>query len=314
MAAGRLAHGAAGAFIAALCLAPAVVRADATHTVVRALVSGGRTRSYRLHVPPGLAAGRPAPLVLAFHGGGSTAEGMERYCGLSALSDSAGFIVVYPEAVNRHWNDGRGTWRRESDPDTVEDLEFAVALLDALAREVSVDRGRVFATGISNGGFFCEHLAARRADRIAAIACVAGGMGPAIAAAFAPARPVSVLMIHGTEDPLVPYGGGPVARTRGRTIPVEEIVRRWVAHDGCRPRPTTEALQDRDPADGTRVRRSLHPGGREGTEVALYRIEGGGHTWPGALQYLPAAFIGRTCRDFDARRLVWEFFAAHPRR
>ena len=116
-----------------------------------------------------------------------------------------------------------------------------------------------------------------------------------------------------TEPGTFPYQGGTVARNRGETISVADIVRLWVTHDRCPDRPETALLPDRDPADGTRVRRSVYGPCAARTEVALYAIEGGGHTWPGGPQYLPVAIIGRTSRDIDATRLIWDFFAAHPR-
>mgnify|MGYP005862720907 CR=1 FL=1 len=158
-----------------------------------------------------------------------------------------------------------------------------------------------------------QRLAAEASDRVAAIAAVIGGMAPQVSDRFAPARPLSVLIMNGTEDPLVPYAGGPVARTRGTTVGVPEIVRLWTAHNRCTGAPVTALLDDVDPHDGTRVRRIAYEQCADRTAVVLYAVEGGGHTWPGGTQYLPRTVIGRTSRDLAATPLIWQFFAGHPR-
>jgi polyhydroxybutyrate depolymerase len=305
---------------AALCALSAggAARAGEPHTVERTLAWGGRERTYLLHVPPqAREAKHPVPLVLAFHGGGSRARGMEWLSGLDAISDREGFVVAYPDAWEKAWNDGRGAGGIAAQREGVDDVGFACAIIDAVAGERAIDPGAVFATGISNGGFFCERLAAERADRIAAIAPVAGGMAARVAETLAPARPVSVLFMNGTKDPLVPYEGGAVAwglGGRGTTIPVREAAAAWGRADACKGDPVVEDVPDRDPGDGARATRTTWSGGAEGSEVVLYTIEGGGHTWPGGAQYLPRVVIGGTCRDFQAEEVMWEFFVRHRRR
>ncbi len=159
-----------------------------------------------------------------------------------------------------------------------------------------------------------QRLAVELSDRIAGIAPVVGGMAPQLKDRFRPSAPVSVLVMNGTDDPLVPYQGGTVARNRGETISVAEIIKLWVAHNRCPDRPQTVLLPDKDPTDGTRVRRTTYAPCANRTAVVLYAIEGGGHTWPSGAQYLPRAVIGRTSRDIDAASVIWEFLAAHRRR
>jgi polyhydroxybutyrate depolymerase len=267
------------------------------HTVRREIrVEDGR-RTYLLHVPPNVA--NPAPVVLAFHGGGGDGRGMERLSGLSALSDREGFIVVYPDGRNRHWSDGRGM----SDAD---DVGFVVALLDALAKEHAIDAERVYATGISNGAIFSHYLAAKRPDRIAAIAPVVGGLAEGVE----PTGPVAVLIIQGTDDPLVPYDGGAIAGGRGRIVSTERAVEKWAAANGCSLEKEEDDLPDRDRRDGCRAHRLTWKGD---VPVTLVRIDGGGHTWPSGSQYLPKFVIGPVCRDFDSE-LIWEFFRANPKK
>src|SRR5882724_4783890 len=248
--------------------------ASAAATESHSIAIDGRPRSYRLHIPSGLSDTAPAPIVLVFHGGGSNGRGMERFTGFSRLADREAFIVVYPDAV-----DGK----------------------------------RVFATGISNGGIFSHYLAANLADRIAAIAPVAGGLADPFYRSFAPSRPVSVFILQGAADPLMPFDGGAVAFRRGQIIATDETVRLWRQLDRTRALPATGVLPDIDPGDGCRVRWSSWGGGRLNTEVLLYVQEGAGHTWPGGSQYLPKSVIGGVCRDFDATLAIWDFFKAHPR-
>jgi polyhydroxybutyrate depolymerase len=302
------------ALLIASPLVPAAVAAGAERpTTVRTIQVDGLTRRYVLHVPPGLG-GDPAPLVLVFHGGGGTGPGTERLTRFSALADRERFLVAYPEGIEHNWNDGREFAGSRAHREHVDDVGFVAALLDTIARVHPLDPRRVYATGISNGGIFSHYLAARLARRIAAIAPVVGGIADPPEPWFDPAQPVSVLILQGTTDPLVPYHGGPVAFGRGKIIDTEEAARRWAAANGATPEPRQEALPEGNGKDRCGGVRMSYVGGRDGSEVILMRLQGGGHTWPGAAQYLPEMLIGRVCRDFDATALIWAFFKAHPRR
>jgi len=180
-----------------------------------------------------------------------------------------------------------------------------------LGRELSVDPRRVYATGISNGAMFSYRLACDLPGVFAAIAPVAGAMPAALAAGCAHTAPVSVLALQGTADPLMPYGGGGVARRRGRVLSAKRSIEFWAAVSGCAAAPVTTAEPDRAPDDGTRARRTVYGGCRDGRAVELYTIEGGGHTWPGGP---PAGrAVGRVSRELDATPLIWSFFARHAR-
>jgi polyhydroxybutyrate depolymerase len=286
--------------------AAAAERVLAPHTIE----VDGITRSYHLHVPSAVGP-TPAPLVLVFHGGGGTGPGTERLTRFTALADREGFLVAFPEGVEKNWNDGREFTSSSAHSDHVDDVAFVAVLIDAIGRAHAVDPRRVYATGISNGGIFSHYLAAHLSARIAAIAPVVGGIADPPDAWLRPEQPVSVLMLQGTRDPLVPYHGGAVAFGRGKIIDTEEAARRWAALNGGR-EPVREPL----PADGKDRcggLRTIYPGGRDGSEVTLVRLDGGGHTWPGGAQYLPELLIGRVCRDFDATVLIWDFFKTHPK-
>lgn len=296
------------AWLVATCAADGAERA----TGARTIRVGGLTRTYFLRVPRNAGPG-PAPLVLVFHGGGGNGPGTERLTRFSALADREGFLVAYPEGIGRNWYDGREFAGSRAHREHIDDVGFVAALLDAIPRVHPVDPHRVYATGISNGAIFSHYLAARLSSRIAAIAPVVGGIADPPEPWFRPEQPVSVLVIQGTADPLVPYHGGPVAFGRGRIIDTDEAVRRWAAADGAAREPVEEALPAGNRRDHCGGARTTYAGGRDGSEVALVRLQGGGHTWPGGAQYLPAMLVGRVCRDFDATALIWDFFRAHPK-
>jgi polyhydroxybutyrate depolymerase len=277
---------------------------------LRDIKVAGHTRSYLVHVPPQYDRNRPTPVVLAFHGAGTNAAIMARYCGLNAKSDQAGFIVVYPNGtglgnVLQVFN--VGLFAGPLAEHLPNDIEFVGKLLDELPALVNVDRRRIFATGISNGGMMCYRLAADMSDRIAAIAPVAGAL---TAGPYQPERPVSVIHFHGTADKLVPVKGRDKNDSKHLVMQsLDATINTWVKLDGC---PTTAQIHDEpDRADdGTRVERRVYGPGTGGAEVVLFVIEGGGHTWPGT--HLRADFLGPTCQDISANDLMWEFFQRHP--
>jgi polyhydroxybutyrate depolymerase len=290
----------------------------AENTQEKTIEVGDRHRTYYLHVPANLPVDKPAPLVLVFHGGGGTALGMERYLThFSDLADREGFLVAYPEGVDKNWNDGRDNPSSTPARKNVDDLAFVMAMIDEIGKEHQVDAKRIFSTGISNGAIFSHYLAANHAEKIAAIAPVVGGIADPFYQKFQPAEPVSVLILQGTSDPLVPYDGGKIGIAgmgdRGKVIGTDETVKLWVQRDGCQTEPVEEALPDPESNDGCTIKRFTYGKGQGGTEVVLYKIEGGGHTWPGGPQYFPQFLIGRVCRDVNATQVIWDFFKAHPK-
>lgn len=266
----------------------------------------GVARSYIVHTPSGYSASRPAPVILAFHGAGGTAAGMEALTHLNTVADQDGFLAVYPEGVNHLWSYGKAAALGG-----VDDVGFITALLDTLAHEYAIDRARVYATGISNGGFFAALLACQRADRIAAVAQVGSTMAIAQAATCAPSRPMPALLFNGTADPIIPYQGTNEGVASLLSAPATTA--RWAALAGCAPTPTDTML----PAtveDGTAVTSHTYNACAQGASVVLYEITGGGHTWPGGLQYAPVANVGKTTGNLDADSVMWTFFQAHPLR
>jgi polyhydroxybutyrate depolymerase len=276
------------------------------------MVVGGRARTYHVLVPDSNAydPSKPAPLVLALHGGGGNGVAFLRSGNgqFEAEADARHWIVVFPDGVEKGWVDGREatTTPRKG----VDDVDFLGKLIDRLAKDFAVDTRRVYVTGISNGGFMSIRLALELSEKIAAAAAVTASL-PKAHEHQVPARPVPILFMNGTDDPLVPYEGGMVSlfgRERGEVLSTYDSARRFRALNGCAGEAPIETLPDKAPRDGTRVYR--HRGMGCKAAVVVYRIEHGGHTWPGGRQYLPQALIGRVSRDISAAHEIFELFAA----
>lgn len=255
--------------------------------------------------------GQPWPVVLGFHGGASNGRAFSVASGLNDKADAAGFVAVCPDGTGLReklftWNAGNccGFARDEM----VDDVGFVCAVLDDLATVAAVDPDRIFATGLSNGAMLCYRLAAEVADRIAAIAPVAG---PMALDHCAPTRPVSVIHLHGTEDQFTPLEGGVGRRSVSRTnhASIAATIQTWVSVDGCPPEPTVTQL----PAfhdDGTQIIRYRYGPGREAAEVELYVIHGGGHNWPGRKGN--TFLFGKSTENLVANDVIWDFFQRHP--
>lgn len=270
---------------------------------------GGMFRTYVVHRPPAYTAGRAYPLVLAFHGRGTTASWMAHRTHLNSVADEHHFLVVYPVGYRKQWGDGRG--HTPSEREGVDDVAFIAALIETLRTHLHIDDRRIYATGISNGGFFSFRLGCLLADKIAAIAPVAATLPASLTAAPPPDRPVPLLLIHGTKDRRVPANGG-VLRAGGRILSTTESTAFWARRNGCSAStPITENLEARV-NDGTWVQRTRYPGCQPQASIELYTIVNGGHAWPGGFPHLPAMIIGKTSRNLDASAAIWNFFEAHP--
>jgi polyhydroxybutyrate depolymerase len=294
-----------------LTLALALVCADpltpGNHT--HSLEWDGRARTYQVHVPPQYDPNVPTPVVLAFHGAMMNGGLMAGFTGLSKKADEAGFVVVYPYgtgSANRvlFWNAGGMRDKAEA---KVDDVGFVRKILDDLPTVINVDPRRVYATGMSNGAMLCYRLACELSDRIAAIAPVSGTL---MIEQPKPSRPVPVIHFHGTEDRLVPYAGSAEPSERYKTFKtVDETMQIWAKIDGCPEEPEFVNLPD-TVDDDTTVSQKIWGPGKDGAEVILYTITGGGHTWPGKSRGF--GFLGKATQDISANDLIWEFFEKHP--
>jgi polyhydroxybutyrate depolymerase len=277
---------------------------------------GSMEREYVLYVPQELPSKQAVPLVFVLHGGSGTAAGMIGLSGFNQVADREKCLVVYPQGIGKGWNDGRITTVSQAHRDKIDELAFFDELLKHLSSQHPIDPKRVYVTGISNGGIMTHTLAANRSEKIAAIATVVGGIAEPVNEQFQPDHPVSVLIIQGSDDRLVPYQGGKISggdgKDRGSVIATEQTVKLWVKANGCKDKSKKEMLADRDPKDACRTEASIWTEGRDGSEVWLYRIQGGGHTWPDGPAYLPKFLVGKVTHDFGSEA-IWDFFQKHPK-
>ena len=278
----------------------------------KSIMSDGIQRTYLLYTPKTLDKTKKAPLLIVLHGGGGDgAPGMERLTkhGFNALAEQEGFVVAYPNAFEKHWNDGRQSrWRASKE--NIDDVGFISNLIDGLSAELNIDEKRVYVTGASNGAMMSHRLACELSHKIAAFAPVMGAMPENLPQNCSPSASVPILMINGVADPLVPWEGGDVhfgPLKLGRVLSVYDTVNFWVKRNDCSPTPTLTWEPDVDADDGIQVRREEYCRGLGGSKVILYAVEGGGHTWPGGLQYAPVWLVGKTSRDINATEVIWDF-------
>jgi polyhydroxybutyrate depolymerase len=328
----RFTRMAQAAVIASVCGAAAVPTAHQRPTAVASrsdveieLTHGGRRRSYVLHVPA-RRGGSALPVLIAFHGGGGNAPGFRDYAGLNAVADREGFIVVYPSgtgvlrSVLLTFNAGNnccGPAQRQG----VDDVGFAMAVVDDVARREKIDRSRVYATGHSNGAIMAYRLAAERADAIAAIAPVAGAMS---LDRFAPSRPVAVLHIHSVDDPRALYEGGtgppfPGTDNRVQHAPVQVALDSWIRQNGCQAKPAAaEVRRGREgSAEATHTAtRLVYTPCSTGAEVVHWKLTVAGHGWPGGNSPAREQLSGPRTSVINAAEEIWAFvsrFTTSPR-
>lgn len=268
-------------------------------TINGTMTHDGKQRSYILYVPANYTGESPVPLVFNFHGYTSNANDQMWYGDFRAIADTAGFLIVHPQGTlfngSTHWNVGGWTVGSSTD-----DVGFTAAMIDTFAVEYNVDLNRVYATGMSNGGYMSFLLACQLSDKIAAIASVTGSMTPETFNSCNPQHPMPILQIHGSIDGVVPYNGA------AWTEPIEEVMEYWVNYNHCQTTPLVNTLANINILDASTVTHYVYTGGDHSARAEHYRVAGGAHTWPGTI------FLGPgTNQDFNASLKIWQFFSQY---
>ncbi|HNR31126.1 MAG TPA: PHB depolymerase family esterase [Candidatus Hydrogenedentes bacterium] len=304
---------AAAPLLAALCAACCPEPPE--NTFAESFEYGGLMRRYEMYAPPASDPAAPAPVLIALHGKEQSIDDLRRVTRFNALADAHGFVVVYPEAYDNNWNDGRAVPGVAAYDLNVDDVGFVWAVLERIALTRSLYSARAYLVGFSNGAMMCQRIAFEQPQRYAAMAGVAGAIPANVTDALTPAVPIPVCMINGTEDSLLPWEGGLLTPQdpQGVVLSVPDSVGYWITFNQCPAEPVVETLPNLETFNCTTVRRYTYGPGLLDTYVVLYAVEGGGHAWPGAC-WLQGLFMrGRVSRDFDASAAIWGFCSQFTR-
>jgi polyhydroxybutyrate depolymerase len=280
-----------------LAAAPAGVKAHAEEMVI-GTGDGPRTA---VVLPAG---DGPRPTVIVLHGALMTSEMTARFSGFAEAAAKAGFTAVFPQGLMRLWHDGR-----TGGPDGPDDVAFLRALLSRLVKERIGLPSHVYIAGISNGGMMSFTMVCKAGELFRGIGTVIANMPAGIGACNPP--PMPLIMVNGTNDPMVPYEGGEVGLHGGRglVMSVKETASVFVRRNGCGAAITQRLPLDSDSGfDGTGVTGIGWKECAYHKPVILYRIDGGGHQIPGRRAFLPFLF-GRSNSDLPAAEAIMSAFA-----
>jgi polyhydroxybutyrate depolymerase len=301
------------------------------------------TRHFVVHLPTGYSQDQHYPAVILFHGRNQQADDMERITHFNQLADKDGVIAIYPNAAQGQWNlgvraeqvqqaprrmgrrgwgypggggggypndggnsggqDSGGSSHRQEPPD---DVAFVEQILDQAALKYSLDVHRVYAAGLGDGGFMALRIGCNLSDRVAAVAAVGANFPKTMTCL--PSRAVPALFIDGTEDPIVPYGGGSYKPRHIPVLSAEGSAKTWAKFDRCGEKPA----QDKIPPlqKGAKETKTFtYSGCQANAQVVLYSVKDGGNTWPGGEIYTTEKEVGKTSDAVNANDAIWNFFS-----
>ncbi|MES2478657.1 MAG: T9SS type A sorting domain-containing protein [Bacteroidota bacterium] len=285
-----------------LSLILAFTPAFAQTIVVDSFLHKGIYRSYRIYIPAINDGVKKVPLVFNLHGLSSNALEQELYGNFRPIADTANFIIVSPNGSNviftiKGWNTfntiGTGT----------DDLGFINRLLDTVMAKYPINSNKVYATGMSNGGFMSYELACFMNNRITAIASVTGSMTEERRIECDAKHATPIMQIHGTADSTVGYDGTNYLSGSPGFTHIDSLMQYWIKFNGCGTSASKTILPNTSTTDGCTAEHYVWTGGKESSSIEFYKIIDGGHTWPGA-----AVSTGITNQDFNASAEIWRFF------
>ena len=259
----------------------------------------GYTRYYKVFLPQNFQPNMP--VVFSLHGYKLNAQQQIDYTLMHDVADTAGFIVVYPDAIYPGFNSGLIGYPGLPPLPNVNDVGFISALIDTLEARYDIDTNRVYSCGLSNGGIMTYRLACELGNRFAAVASVAGVLTDITGNNCNPMRSIPVLHIHGTADGVVTYNGG-----LANLWSVESTLNHWIQNNNCQLPPDTVFLPDLDPNDGCTVQKISYTNCSGTSKIIFYKVIDGGHSWPGAPSNPSWSYP--TNRDISANVEIWNFF------
>ncbi len=245
------------------------------------------------------------PVIISLHGRLGTGERMMDFADFRTIAAREKFIIVCPNGIDKSWNDGRETPAHKKG---INDVKFIDQLISYIISTYHADAQRVYVTGMSNGGFMTSRLACELNNRIAAIAVVGASMDKGMD--YQLNKPIPVMYIQGTKDPLVPYAGGTMKGAGGEIYGHTDMLKLWAEADGCNGNPVITNLPN-TVQDGTGVIKEEYVNPATGIKVVGYTITGGGHSWPDGTQYLPKFLVGTVSHNLNACEVIWEFFKVY---
>lgn len=273
------------------------------YTQYDSLFFEGRDRTYLVHLPTGYTGNTALPLVIVMHGGFGNALSAENISKFSIKADTENFIVVYPEGVKggvlnaSSWN--AGSCCGYASNNDINDVGFIDSLLNTLVTQFAIDTTRIYASGMSNGGFMAYRLACELSDRIAAIAPVASSMN---LTSCTPNRPVPIIHFHSYIDSNVPYlGGVGDGFSNHYNPPQDSVMNAWGNLSNC-------GVIGDTVVNNAQYTLTKWTNCECGTEIHHYITQDGGHSWPGGVQTPNGDPVSNS---IDATDLIGLFFQQH---
>lgn len=296
-----------------IALSILVLQTAAQTTVSGSLRYQKRDRTYLIHLPTGYNAAKQYPLYIALHGNSGTSKNMMDYTGLNVIADTGRFLVVYPQGISNSWADGRGT--TDASKMGIDDVGFMARLIDTLVNKYNANPNKVYAAGISNGGFMTQTLLCNLSNKIAAGASIAAEVIDSVPGLCASACKKPVLLFHGTKDTYIPYTGGAINGQNGGNgkdgycLSADSSFAVWAARNGCIGIIQTVDLPNINTNDKCTVSKKMYADCKGQNQVVLYTIKNGGHTWPGSKPgFAVNLLLGNTNQDINAGVESWNFF------
>lgn len=275
----------------------------------------GLTRSYLLHIPDQYDVSAATPVLVVLHGKDQSVSDIQYMTGFDDLADEEGFLVLYPEAYDGNWNDGRAVAGIAAYDLDIDDVGFVRACLERVSSVYNLDVTRLYICGFSNGAMMCQRIAFEAPQYYAAMAAVAGAIPLNVANAGTPALPIPVLAINGTDDTLVLWEGGVLSPEdpQGVILSVVNSALYWIDFNECGTLSEKVEYPNKEGVDCTTTTRYSYGPGLLDTCVQFFWVEGGGHAWPGTNLLTALNCQGNTSQDFSATEVIWEFFLGFTR-
>lgn len=285
--------------------------------IIDSIIHQTYQRKFTVHIPTGFTNSTPTPVVLMFHGNGGTMLNSQKFTNLNLVSNANGFVAVYPEGFGAvstggfSWADGRGT---SADIAGLDDLGFIDKLLDTLQSNYNIDTNKIYICGFSNGGYMTQRFACEQNQRFAAMASLGSIMDTGLYSSCNPQRPIPMMFVIGTDDPFVPFNGGVAFGAGGlinQIISADTLVNFWKINNNCLQSNPAVNLPNTNLADSSTVTFLNYSNCSCNATVQFFRINGGGHTWPGVPNPIYEIIAGPTNNDIQASVELWNFFNSH---